>query len=58
MKPFGIPIIRINAFDVDNVARVSRFMSRYWKKFGKDIIIDMIGVRKFGHNEVDEPSFT
>lgn len=33
-------------------------MVRYWKKFGKDILIDMIGFRKYGHNEVDEPSFT
>lgn len=33
-------------------------MVAYWKKFKRDILIDMIGVRKHGHNEVDEPAFT
>lgn len=30
MKPFGIPIIRVNAHDVESVARVSKFAVRYW----------------------------
>ena len=50
--------MRVNAYDAENVARVSKFLIRYWKKFGKDIIVDMIGFRKYGHNEVDEPAFT
>lgn len=33
-------------------------MVRYWKEFGHDILVDMIGFRKYGHNEVDEPAFT
>jgi len=33
-------------------------MISYWKTFKKDILIDMIGCRKHGHNEVDEPGFT
>lgn len=33
-------------------------MVRYWQKFHKDILVDMIGYRKYGHNEVDEPGFT
>lgn len=33
-------------------------MIKYWQTFQKDILIDMIGFRKHGHNEVDEPSFT
>jgi 2-oxoglutarate dehydrogenase complex dehydrogenase (E1) component-like enzyme len=37
---------------------VSKFAVRYWQKFGKDVILDMIGFRKYGHNEVDEPAFT
>ena len=62
MKSFGIPVVRINAADPDStpedVIRVCRFMVKYWKTFGKDILIDMIGWRKHGHNEVDEPAFT
>jgi 2-oxoglutarate dehydrogenase complex dehydrogenase (E1) component-like enzyme len=58
VKPFGTPIIRVNAHDVEAVSRVARFAVRYWQNFGKDVLIDMIGYRKYGHNEVDEPSFT
>lgn len=58
VKPFGIPIIRVNTSDIDSVARVCKFAVRYWQAFGKDILIDMIGYRKYGHNEVDEPGFT
>lgn len=54
-------MIRINANDLktpESVIRVCKFMIHYWKTYNKDILIDMIGVRKHGHNEVDEPSFT
>lgn len=58
VKPFGIPIIRVNAYDAEAVVKVAKFLTRYWRKYGKDIIVDMIGFRKYGHNEVDEPAFT
>lgn len=62
VKSFGIPVIRMNAADpettVDSLLRVTKFMIEYWNTFKKDILIDMIGYRKHGHNEVDEPSFT
>jgi len=62
VKSFGIPIVRINACDAqstpDTLIRVCKFMVKYWKTFKKDILIDMIGFRQHGHNEVDEPSFT
>jgi 2-oxoglutarate dehydrogenase complex dehydrogenase (E1) component-like enzyme len=58
VKSFEIPIIRVNAYDVESIARISKFMVRYWKEFGKDILVDMIGFRKYGHNEIDEPAFT
>lgn len=58
MKPFGIPIIRVNVSDVESVTKVNKLVVRYWQKFGKDILVDMIGYRKYGHNEVDEPAFT
>ena len=62
VKSFGIPVIRINAADPkttpESLVRVCKFMVKYWKTYKKDILIDMIGMRKHGHNEVDEPSFT
>lgn len=62
VKSFGIPVIRINAADpettVDSLLNVTKFMIQYKKTYNKDILIDMIGYRKHGHNEVDEPSFT
>lgn len=42
----------------ETLIRVCKFMVSYWKTFKKDILIDMIGCRKHGHNEVDEPAFT
>ena len=62
VKSFGIPVIRINASDAatttETILRVCKFAIKYWKTYKKDILIDMIGYRKHGHNEVDEPSFT
>jgi 2-oxoglutarate dehydrogenase complex dehydrogenase (E1) component-like enzyme len=58
VKPYGIPIIRVNAHDVESVSKVCKFAVRYRQEFGKDVMIDMIGFRKYGHNEVDEPAFT
>jgi len=55
-------VIRINANDhestVEDLLRVCKFVVNYWKTYKKDILIDMVGIRKHGHNEVDEPSFT
>jgi 2-oxoglutarate dehydrogenase E1 component len=48
----------VNAFDPESVLKVARLSVRYWQKFGKDFMIDMVGYRKHGHNEVDEPGFT
>lgn len=62
VKSFGIPVVRINATDggstPEDLIRVSKFMIAYWKTFKQDILIDMIGCRKHGHNEVDEPAYT
>ena len=62
VKSFGIPVIRINANDgfttPESLIKVCKLMISYWKTFKKDILIDMIGCRKHGHNEVDEPGFT
>lgn len=61
VKAFGMPVVRINCNDGDspeNLIRVCQFANEYRQKFGKDIMLDMIGFRKHGHNEVDEPAFT
>lgn len=58
VKPFGVPILRVNTSDPEAIIKCTKFMVNYWKKFKKDILIDMIGFRFYGHNEVDEPSFT
>ena len=53
-----MPILRFNSSDVDAVIRACRFAVEYWSRYGKDVMLDMIGYRYYGHNEVDEPSFT
>ena len=61
VKAFGVPVIRINcnnAESPENLIRVCQLATEYRKTFKKDIMLDMIGFRKHGHNEVDEPSFT
>ena len=58
VKPFGVPILRVNTGDPEAVIRVCKLMVAYWHKYKKDILVDMIGFRFYGHNEVDEPSFT
>lgn len=58
VKAYDIPVIHVNAFDPESVSKVCKLAVRYRKKFLKDIMLDMISFRKYGHNEVDEPAFT
>ena len=53
-----MPILRVNTNDPEAVIRACRFAVEYWFKYGKDVMLDMIGYRYYGHNELDEPSFT
>lgn len=57
-KGFQIPIFHVNGDDVEAVYRIVKLGLDYRQKFGKDVIIDLIGYRRFGHNEMDEPAFT
>jgi 2-oxoglutarate dehydrogenase E1 component len=57
-KSLQAPIIHVNADDPIAVDFCFRTAAEYSKKFGKDIIIDVIGYRKHGHNELDQPMFT
>ncbi|MBZ5571549.1 MAG: 2-oxoglutarate dehydrogenase E1 component [Acidobacteriia bacterium] len=53
-----IPIFHVNAEDVDAVVRVGRMAVEYRYQFGGDVVIDMIGYRRHGHSEVDDPTIT
>ena len=53
-----MPILRVNTNDTVAVIKACKFAVEYWTKYRKDVLIDMIGYRFHGHNEVDEPSFT
>jgi len=57
-KCLEAPIIHVNADDPIAVDFVFRTAAEYCKKFKSDIIIDVIGYRKHGHNELDQPMFT
>ena len=52
------PILHVNADDVESVVHASKFALEYRMKFNRDVFIDLLGYRKYGHNEGDEPRFT
>ncbi len=54
----SIPILHVNGEDVDAVVRVARMAVEYRYKFGTDVVIDLIGYRRHGHSEVDDPTIT
>jgi 2-oxoglutarate dehydrogenase E1 component len=57
-KGFEIPILHVNADDPEACIAAAKFASEYREKFQKDFLIDLIGFRRFGHNEMDEPMTT
>ena len=57
-KGFDVPIIHVNADDVDACISAVHLAVEFRKKFGRDAVIDLIGYRRFGHNEQDEPAYT
>jgi len=52
------PVLHVNADDVEAVVHASLFALEYRMKFSRDVFIDLLGYRKYGHNEGDEPRFT
>ena len=54
----GAPIFHVNAQSMEDVANAFRIAAQYRQKFGRDVVVDLIGYRKMGHNELDQPSFT
>ncbi len=57
-KGFEIPVVHVNADDPEACLMAVRMAIEYREAFGKDFLIDLIGYRRWGHNEGDEPSFT
>jgi 2-oxoglutarate dehydrogenase E1 component len=57
-RGFKIPIVHVNADDPEACVEVARLAFAYRAKFQRDFLIDLIGYRRYGHNEGDEPAFT
>ena len=52
------PVLHVNSDDAEAVVHATLFALDYRMKFGRDVFIDLLGYRKYGHNEGDEPRFT
>jgi 2-oxoglutarate dehydrogenase E1 component len=57
-KGFDVPIIHVNADDVAACVSAVRLAFAFRQEFGHDVVVDLIGYRRFGHNETDEPAYT
>jgi len=57
-KGFDVPIIHVNADDVEACISAVDLAMAFRAEFGHDVLIDLIGYRRFGHNEADEPAYT
>ena len=57
-KRLPVPIFHVNAEDPDAVIRVAGIAAEYRVKFGSDVVVDLIGYRRHGHSEVDDPTVT
>ena len=57
-KRLPIPIFHVNADDPDAVIRVAAIATEYRQRFHSDIVVDLVGYRKHGHSEVDDPTVT
>ncbi|RWS17703.1 putative 2-oxoglutarate dehydrogenase E1 component DHKTD1-like protein [Dinothrombium tinctorium] len=58
MKMIDAPCIHVNGDHPEDVLKVTRLAVDYRQKFGKDILIDLVCFRQWGHNELDDPTFT
>jgi 2-oxoglutarate dehydrogenase E1 component len=57
-KGFDVPIFHVNADDVAACISAVRLAFAFRQEFGHDVLIDLIGYRRYGHNEADEPAYT
>src|SRR6185436_17483817 len=57
-RGFKIPIFHVNADDPEACVQAARLAYAYRMQFHRDVLIDLVGYRRYGHNEGDEPAFT
>ncbi|MHB8301939.1 MAG: 2-oxoglutarate dehydrogenase E1 component [Acidobacteriaceae bacterium] len=57
-RRLAVPIFHVNAEDVDAVLRVAALAVEYRYRFHTDVVVDLIGYRRHGHSEVDDPTIT
>jgi 2-oxoglutarate dehydrogenase E1 component len=57
-KGLGIPVFHINSEAVDQACEVVKLACDYRQQFHKDVVVDLVCYRKYGHNEGDDPTFT
>jgi 2-oxoglutarate dehydrogenase E1 component len=57
-KGFDVPIVHVNADDPEAAIAAVRLAIAYREKFGHDVVVDLVGYRRYGHNEQDEPAYT
>ncbi len=57
-KGFDVPIVHVNGDDAEACVMAIRIAIAYRTQFGKDFLVDLVGYRRHGHNETDEPLFT
>ena len=57
-KGFDVPIVHVNADDPEAALSAVRLALAYRAEFGHDFVIDLVGYRRFGHNEQDDASYT
>ena len=57
-KGFNNPVFHVNADDVEACVAATRLAMAYREQFARDVVIDLIGYRRYGHNETDEAAYT
>jgi 2-oxoglutarate dehydrogenase E1 component len=57
-KGFDVPIVHVNADDPEAALSAIRLAMAFRRRFATDVVVDVVGYRRFGHNEQDEPAYT